>query len=126
MILVVDDHEEFRRIIRQILHPEADLSVEGEAADGLAAVDYVRHHWPAVVLMDIAMPGVDGFEATRRIKAMRRETKVLILTVHTEEGYAKRARDSGADGYLPKQNILTRLIPAIRELLGGRPAQTVG
>jgi two-component system, NarL family, response regulator DegU len=126
MILVVDDHEEFRRIIKQILHPEADLSVEGEAADGLAAVEYVRHHRPAVVLMDVAMPGVDGFEATRRIKAMFPETKVLILTVHTEQGYAERARDSGADRYLPKQNVITRLIPAIRELLGGRSERTAG
>jgi DNA-binding NarL/FixJ family response regulator len=120
MILVVDDHEEFRRIIKQILHPEADLSVEGEAADGLAAVEYVRHHRPAVVLMDVAMPGVDGFEATRRIKAMWPETKVLILTVHTEAGYAERARDSGADRYLPKQSVITRLVPAIRELVGAR------
>jgi len=126
MILVVDDHQEFRGIIKHLLHSETDLSVEGEAADGLAAVEYVRHHRPAVVLMDVAMPGIDGFEATRRIKAMRPETKVLILTIHTGEGYAERARDSGADRYLPKQNVITHLIRAIRELLGGRAEQTTG
>ena len=124
MILVVDDHQEFRGIIKHLLHSETDLSVEGEAADGLAAVEYVRHHRPAVVLMDVAMPGIDGFEATRRIKAMRPETKVLIQTVHTEEGYAERARDSGADRYLPKQNVITHLIRAIRELLIARSEQT--
>jgi len=124
MILVVDDHQEFRGIIKHLLHSETDLSVEGEAADGLAAVEYVRHHRPAVVLMDVAMPGVDGFEATRLIKAMRPETKVLILTVHTEEGYPERARDSGADRYLPKQNVITHLIRAIRELLIARSEQT--
>ena len=126
MILVVDDHQEFRGIVKHLLHSETDLSVEGEAADGLAAVEYVRQHGPAVVLMDVAMPGIDGFEATRRIKAMRPETKVLILTVHTGEGYAERARDSGADRYLPKQNVITHLIRAIRELLGGRAEQTTG
>jgi two-component system response regulator DegU len=125
-ILIVDDHQEFRRIIKQILHTEADLSVAGEAEDGEAAVDYVRHHQPALVLMDVAMPQLDGFEATRRIKAMLPDTKVLILTVHTDEGYAERARDSGADRYLPKQHVITGLIPTIRELLGGRREQTAG
>jgi DNA-binding NarL/FixJ family response regulator len=101
-ILIVDDHEEFRRIIRQILRAESDLTVSGEAGDGVAAVTYVLHHQPAVVLMDVAMPRLDGFEATRRIKAMRPDTKVLIMTLHTQEGYHQRARDSGADAYLPK------------------------
>jgi DNA-binding NarL/FixJ family response regulator len=123
-ILIVDDHQEFRRIIKQILHAEAALEVAGEADDGLAAVEYVRHDHPEIVLMDVAMPRLDGFEATRRIKAMRPDTKVLILTVHTDEGYAARARDSGADHYLPKQHVITQLIPAIREMLGGRREET--
>jgi DNA-binding NarL/FixJ family response regulator len=119
MILVVDDHQEFRRIIRQILEQESDLAVSAEADDGEAAVEHVRHHQPAVVLMDVAMPRLDGFEATRQIKAMRPDTKVLILTVHTQEGYPERARESGADAYLPKQEAITRLVPTIREVLGG-------
>ena len=108
MILVVDDHQEFRRIIRQILELESDLAVSGEAENGEAAVEHVRHHQPALVLMDVAMPRLDGFEATRQIKAMRPDTKVLILTVHTQEGYQERARESGADAYLPKQEAVTR------------------
>ena len=122
----MDDHQEFRRIINQILHAEAALEVAGEADDGLAAIEYVRHHHPEIVLMDVAMPRLDGFEATRQIKAMRPDTKVLILTVHTDEGYAERARDSGADRYLPKQHVITELIPAIREMLGGRGEKTAG
>ena len=125
-ILIVDDHPEFRRIIKQILHAEVALEVAGEADDGLAAVEYVLHNRPGIVLMDVAMPRLDGFEATRRIKAMRPDTKVLILTVHTDEGYAERARDSGADLYLPKQHVITQLIPAIREMLGGRREETAG
>ena len=119
MILVVDDHQEFRTIIRQILQPESDLTVSGEADDGEAAVEHVRHHHPAVVLMDVAMPRLDGFEATRQIKAMRPDTKVLILTVHAQEGYRERARESGADAYLPKQEAIAQLVPAIRKVLGG-------
>jgi two-component system response regulator DegU len=116
-VLVVDDHEEFRGIIRQILRAEPGLTVAGEAGDGEAAVEEVRRHRPALVLMDVAMPRLDGFEATRRIKALHPETKVLILTVHTAEGYRELARASGADGYLPKQEVIARLIPAIRDLV---------
>jgi DNA-binding NarL/FixJ family response regulator len=125
-ILIVDDHEEFRRIIRQILRAESDLTVSGEAGDGVAAVTHIRHHQPAVVLMDVAMPRLDGFEATRRIKAMRPDTKVLIMTLHTQEGYHQRARDSGADAYLPKLDVITRLIPTIREVLGEQRRRTAG
>lgn len=125
-ILIVDDHEEFRRIIRQILRAESDLTVTGEAGDGVAAVTHVLHHQPAVVLMDVAMPRLDGFEATRRIKAMRPDTKVLIMTLHTQEGYHQRARDSGADAFLPKLDVITRLIPTIREVLGEQRGRTAG
>ena len=118
-ILLVDDHEEFRRILRQILQIESDFIVAGEAADGEAAVELALQRGPAVVLMDLAMPHLDGFEATRRIKAMRRETKVLVLTLHNEEVFRAKARESGADAFLPKQDTITRLVPTIRELLGG-------
>lgn len=118
-ILLVDDHEEFRRILRQILQIESDFIVAGEADDGEVAVELALQRRPAVVLMDLAMPHLDGFEATRRIKAMRPETKVLVLTLHTEEAFRAKARESGADAFLPKQDTITRLVPTIRELLGG-------
>lgn len=118
-ILLVDDHEEFRRILRQILQTESDFVVVGEAEDGEAAVEIALERQPAVVLMDLAMPHLDGFEAARRIKAVRPETKILVLTLHTEEAYRTRARESGADAFLPKQDTITRLIPTIQEVLGG-------
>jgi DNA-binding NarL/FixJ family response regulator len=118
-ILLVDDHEEFRRILRQILQTESDFAVVGEAEDGEVAVELAPKRQPAVVLMDLAMPHLDGFEATRRIKAMRPETKVLVLTFHTEEAFRAKACESGADAFLPKQDTITRLVPTIRALLGG-------
>lgn len=125
-ILLVDDHEEFRRILRQVLQAESDFVVAGEADDGEVAVELARRRQPAVVLMDLAMPRLDGFEATRRIKAMRPETKILVLTLHAEEAYRTRARESGADAFLPKQDVIPRLVPTIRKVLGGaqdeRPA----
>lgn len=125
-ILIVDDHEELRGIVRQILRSESDLTVSGEAGDGVAAVEHALHHQPAVVVMDVAMPRLDGFEATRRIKALRPDIKVLIMTLHTEEGYHQRARESGADAYLPKLDVITRLIPTIREVLGENRSHTAG
>ncbi len=122
-ILLVDDHDEFRRILRQILQTESDFTVVGEAEDGEVAVELALKRQPAVVLMDLAMPHLDGFEAARRIKEIRPETKILVLTLHTEEAYRARARKSGADAFLPKQDAITRLIPTIREVLGGRHDQ---
>jgi len=122
-ILLVDDHEEFRRILRQILQIESDFFVVGEAEDGEVAVELAQTRQPAVVLMDLAMPRLDGFEATSRIKAIRPETKILVLTLHTEEAYRTRARESGADAFLPKRDVITRLIPTIRKVLGGAQDQ---
>jgi DNA-binding NarL/FixJ family response regulator len=95
----------------------------GEAEDGEVAVELALKRQPAVVIMDLAMPHLDGFEATRRIKAMRPNTRILVLTVHTEEAYRMRSRESGADVFLPKQDAITRLIPTIREVLGGAQDQ---
>jgi DNA-binding NarL/FixJ family response regulator len=122
-ILLADDDEEFRRILRQILQIGSDFSVVGEAEDGEVAVELAQARQAAVVLMDLAMPQLDGFEATRRIKAIRPETKILVLTLHSEEAYRTRARESGADAFLQKQDVITRLIPTIRKVLGGAQDQ---
>lgn len=119
-ILVVDDHSEFRAILKQILVLETGLVVTGEAEDGKAAVEWVRERQPDVVIMDVAMPRLDGLEATRLIKDMRPETKVLILTIHTDDVYRERARASGADAFIAKRDIITVLTPTLRRLLAGR------
>ena len=124
-ILVVDDHEEFRRILRQILQVESDFTVAGEADDGELAVDLTLQRRPAVVLMDLAMPHLDGFEAIRRIKSLRPETKILVLTFHTDPTFRAKARECGADAFLPKQEAVGRLVPVIREILGGSHGQMI-
>ena len=124
-ILLADDHEEFRRILRQILLTESDFTVAGEAEDGENAVDLALKRRPAIVLMDLAMPRLDGFEAMRRIKSMRPETKILVLTFHTEPPYRSKARECGADAFLPKTETITRLIPVIRQTLNGSHDQMI-
>ena len=112
-ILIVDDHEGWRKILKRLLEEELEASVVGEAADGEEAIRLNRELRPDVVFMDIAMPGLDGLEATRRIKAERPETEVIILTIYNEEVYRKAAAESGADAFLPKKFLRANLLPTI-------------
>ncbi|MBI4011602.1 MAG: response regulator transcription factor [Candidatus Rokubacteria bacterium] len=112
----MDDDERFRGELRQLLAREPEVSV-AEARDGDEALRLTREMRPSVVLMDITMPSVDGLEATRRIKALQPETKVIIVTVHAEEPYRRAARESGADGFLVKKTLMGELMPMIRRLV---------
>lgn len=115
-ILIADDDERFRGEIRQLLTREPEVSVT-EAGDGAEALRLARELHPGIVLMDITMPSVDGLEATRRIKALQPETKIIIVTVHAEEPYRRAARESGADGFLVKKTLTGELMPMIRRLV---------
>lgn len=111
--LIVDDDLTFRRVVRQLLERAPEVSVVGEATDGEEALQLTQTLRPDVVLMDIAMPRLDGLEATRRIKAERPEVKVIILTVHNEEAYRKTACERGADAFLAKKTVGSQLLPTI-------------
>lgn len=113
--LIVDDDRAFRGVVRRLLERAGEISVVGEAGDGEEAIELTRKLQPDVVLMDVAMPRVDGLEATRRIKAERPQTKIIILTIHEEDVYRRAARGSGADAFLIKKTLATRLLPAIIE-----------
>ena len=116
-VLVVDDSEIVRRGIRQILQLQADIEVVCEAADGADAVRKVREHRPHVVLMDITMPVMNGFEAARRIKREFPATLILVVSQFDSAPFAREAIAAGASGYVVKSNASTELIPMLRKTM---------
>lgn len=119
-VLLVDDHAMFRAGIRALLEAEGRVEVVGEAGSGDEAVDRVRELKPDVVVMDLAMPGSNGLEATRRINALDLHTSVLVLTVHAEEEYLVPVVEAGASGYLTKTSADTDLLEAIKVVARGQ------
>ncbi len=118
-ILVVDDHAVMRDGIRALLHTHDDMEVIGEASEGKEAVEKAQELSPDVVVMDIAMPGMDGLEATRRITKKNPKIKVLVLTQHDNKEYVISAIKAGSAGYVPKRALGSELISAIRAVCRG-------
>ena len=118
-VLLAEDHAMVREGFRKLLEQENDLQVVGEAEDGRQAVALVKQLCPAVVLMDIAMPRLNGLEATRRVLKAVPATKVLILSAHGDDAYVTHAADSGAVGFLLKQTSAHVVCEAIREVHKG-------
>ncbi|MCB0972721.1 MAG: response regulator transcription factor [Acidimicrobiales bacterium] len=118
-ILVVDDHPVVRGGLVAVLRTIADLEVVGEAADGEAAVQATVEHRPDVVLMDVRMPGMDGIEATRQIRAQAPESRVLVLTMYDDDATVFTAMQAGAQGYLLKESDQTDIVRAVRGVVAG-------
>jgi len=118
-VLLVDDHPLVRRGFRRILEDEPHIKVVGEASDGHEAIQLVRELRPKVVLMDLAMPGMNGFDATRKILTTCPESSVLILSMHSEDLWARRAADAGARGYILKNAGDLDLGSAIKRVAAG-------
>jgi DNA-binding NarL/FixJ family response regulator len=120
-VLVADDQDLVRIGLRTLLDSEDGLTVVGEAADGLGAVEQTRRHRPDVVLMDVRMPGIDGIEATRRIAAdpALAGTKVVVLTTFEVDAYVFDALRHGASGFLTKDTKPGDLVRAIRLVAAG-------
>jgi DNA-binding NarL/FixJ family response regulator len=104
-VLIADDHRDFRRVVREFLDRMPNVSVVGEAINGGEAVEKVEQLFPDVVLMDIAMPLMNGLEATRIIKQRWPETKVLIATTYDDPTYRLQALEARADGYILKGSL---------------------
>jgi DNA-binding NarL/FixJ family response regulator len=113
-VLIVDDHAILREGIRALLAAHDDIEVVGEAADGREAVEKVHQLTPDVVLMDVAMPLMDGLEATRRIRKGNPKTKVLILTQYDNKEYILSSIKVGASGFVPKRVVASELVSVIR------------
>src|SRR5215203_5659974 len=118
-LVIVDDHPLFRAAIRQMLGQWPDLEVVGEASDGCESLELCRRLHPELVLMDLSMPNMDGFEATREIKQESPSTIVLALTAFEEPEYLLKALRAGASGYVLKQMGSQQIVGAIRRVLEG-------
>src|SRR5947207_3220751 len=114
-VLLADDHIVVRQGLRALLVAEGDIAIVGEADNGRQAVQLAKKLLPDVVVMDIAMPVLNGLEATRQITRFIPSTKVLVLYSYSDDDYVQQLTQAGAAGYLVKQTAATELLKAIRE-----------
>jgi len=118
-VLLVDDHSLVRRGFRRMLEDESDLDVVGEASTGEESIKLARRLHPQVVVMDCALPGMNGLQATRQILEDSPETAVLMLSMHTESTWVRQAIEAGAKGYVLKNAMDLELGAAIRKVAAG-------
>jgi DNA-binding NarL/FixJ family response regulator len=118
-LLLVDDHKLFRQGLRALLQIEEDIEIIGEAENGRQAVQMAKEYQPDIVVMDIAMPVLNGLEATRQIVHEVPSSKVIILSCHDDDEYVQQLTDAGAAGYLVKQAAVDDLVKAIHEAVKG-------
>jgi len=119
-ILLADDHTVMRAGLRALLERQPNLEVVGEAEDGRQTVELASLHVPDVVVMDIAMPNLNGVEATRRMVSKQPAISVVILSMYSDESYVMRALEAGARAYLLKDSAVTDLIRAIEAVSQGK------
>jgi DNA-binding NarL/FixJ family response regulator len=119
-VLLVDDHALVRRGFRRIIEDEQHISVIGEANDGDEAVRMAQELRPQVIVMDCALPGTNGLEATRRILAIAPETAILMLSMHSEDTWVRQALAAGARGYILKNILDMELVSAIERVAAGQ------
>jgi DNA-binding NarL/FixJ family response regulator len=118
-VLLVDDHSLVRRGFRRMLEDEADMEVVGEAGDGEESIKLAKKLHPQVVVMDCALPGMNGLDATRQIIKDSPRTAVLMLSMHAENTWVRQAIEAGAKGYVLKNAMDLELSSAIRKVAGG-------
>lgn len=118
-VLLVDDHSLVRRGFRRMLEDASDIAVVGEAGDGDEAIRLAQQFKPDVIVMDCALPGMSGLAATRRILEEFPESKVLMLSMHSEDTLVRQALAAGARGYVLKNAVNLDLVDAVRRVAGG-------
>ena len=119
-VLLVDDHALVRRGFRRMLEDEPSFQVVGEASDGLEAVQLAEQLRPEVIVMDCALPQINGIEASRRILARQPEVAILMLSMHSEDTLVRQAMEAGAKGYVLKNAMDLDLVSAIKKVAEGK------
>lgn len=119
-ILIVDDHEIFRRGLRSLLESRPEFEILGEAGDGLQAIEKAVELRPDVIVMDVSMPQLDGLQATRQIRKKLPQTKILILSQHDTSHMLAAALEAGANGYVTKSQVSRCLLSALDAVSNGR------
>ncbi len=118
-ILIAEDHQTVREGIKLLVNSQDDMEIVGEASDGDMAVAEVQRLQPDLVVMDISMPTMNGLRATKRLRSLGLDVKILTLTRHTEDGYLQQLIAAGVNGYVLKQSAPDELINAIRSIGSG-------
>lgn len=118
--MIVDDHTLFRTGLQMLLEKHDGINVVSEAANAADALDKLKEHCVDIVLMDISLPGMDGLDATSRIKKEYPSVKVIILTMHNDEPYLLKALEAGAAGYILKEAASTELVSAVQAANKGK------
>lgn len=119
-VLLVDDHQLFREGIATLLFSAENIEVIAQAEDGADAIEKVKYYKPDVVLLDIAMPRMNGIEAAKKIKILNPAVKVITLSMHSDKQYVKGVLEAGADGYLLKNCTYRQLTDAVQTVYEGK------
>ncbi len=120
-IVIVDDHPLFRKGLEQLIHSDGTFAVCGEAGSAAEAMDVIRKLDPDLAIVDVSLPGANGIELIKNIRAEFPKLPILVLSMHDESLYALRALRAGAQGYVMKQEALANVVQAIHEVFSGRP-----
>jgi len=120
-IIIVDDHPLFRKGLEEMIHSDGTFAVCGEAGNAAEAMEVIRKLHPDLVIVDLSLPGANGIELIKNIRAEFQKLPILVLSMHDESLYALRALRAGAEGYVMKHEAMANVIQAIREVFNGRP-----
>src|SRR6266487_2734253 len=120
-IVIVDDHPLFRKGLEQLIHSDGSFAVCGEASNASEAMDVIRKLDPDLAIVDLSLPGANGIELIKNIRAEFPKLPILVLSMHDESLYALRALRAGAEGYVMKHEAMANVVQAIHEVFSGRP-----
>jgi DNA-binding NarL/FixJ family response regulator len=120
-LVIVDDHPLFRKGLQEMIHSDGSFAVCGEAGNAAEAMDVIRKLHPDMAIVDLSLPGANGIELIKNIRAEFQKLPILVLSMHEESLYALRALRAGAEGYVMKHEAMANVIQAIHEVFSGRP-----